>query len=121
MGAWPAYPPVQFWPGLYPFFLMEQVAHAQPVPTRMEGHGMEGRWAMANDEKDATNKDFPRPKVKVVATPKLDMQVKDQMKRKGKTPPGCVGTPYLFMGRHTQQGGKGVERARTSSYLSRGH
>ena len=32
------------------------------------------------------------------------------MKRKGKTPPGCVGAPYLFMGRHTQQGGKRVER-----------
>ena len=78
---------------------MEQVAHAQPVPTwGWKGMGwkvggqahLHFNKVMANDEKDATNKDFPRLKVKVVATPKLDEQVKDQMKRKGKTPPGCV-------------------------------
>ena len=41
---------------------------------------------LAEDEREAIKKDFPRPRAKAMATPKLDDQVKDQMKSKGKDP-----------------------------------
>ena len=42
--------------------------------------------SLTSDEKEAITKDFPRPNCKSLLTPKLDEQVKDQLKRKGKDP-----------------------------------
>ena len=42
--------------------------------------------SLTSDEKEAITKDFPRPNCKSLITPKLDEQVKDQLKRKGKDP-----------------------------------
>jgi len=40
----------------------------------------------SEDEKEAIMKDFPKPNCKVLSAPKLDDQVKDQLKKKGKDP-----------------------------------
>ena len=42
--------------------------------------------SLSEDEKSAIMKDFPKPNSKVLSAPKLDEQVKDQLKKKGKDP-----------------------------------
>lgn len=42
--------------------------------------------ALGDEEKEAIIKDFPKPNAKALMTPKLDEQVKDQLKKKGKSP-----------------------------------
>jgi len=42
--------------------------------------------SLSEDEKEAIMKDFPKPNCKVLSAPKLDDQVKDQLKKKGKDP-----------------------------------
>ena len=42
--------------------------------------------ALSEEEKEAIMKDFPKPSCKVLSAPKLDEDVKDQLKRKGKDP-----------------------------------
>ena len=41
---------------------------------------------LSEEEKSAIMKDFPKPSCKVLSAPKLDEQVKDQLKKKGKDP-----------------------------------
>ena len=43
-GGWPSYPPVPYWPSLYPPFPMGPAA-GQHVPTYGDGCGARGRWA----------------------------------------------------------------------------
>ena len=42
--------------------------------------------ALSEEERSAIMKDFPKPTCKVLSAPKLDEQVKDQLKKKGKDP-----------------------------------
>jgi hypothetical protein len=42
--------------------------------------------SLEEGEKEAIIKDFPKPSCKALQTPKLDEQVKEQLKRKGKDP-----------------------------------
>ena len=153
-GGWPSYPPVPYWPNLYPPFPMGPAA-GQHVPTYGDGRGARGRWAgmettldeneeesgpstrvsdgededaidllsesealqlvefdpkvkpadtwdppqtiikfldrhfnraLTEEERDAIMKDFPRPNVEAVATPKLGGEVKDQLRSKGRDP-----------------------------------
>ena len=42
--------------------------------------------ALSEEERSAIMKDFPKPVCKVLSAPKLDEQVKDQLKKKGKDP-----------------------------------
>ena len=42
--------------------------------------------ALSEEEKSAIMKDFLKPSCKVLSAPKLDEQVKDQLKKKGKDP-----------------------------------
>ena len=42
--------------------------------------------ALAEEEKEAILKDFPKPDAKALVTPKMDDQAKDQLKKKGRSP-----------------------------------
>ena len=43
-------------------------------------------WPLSDAEREAIMKDFPKPNCHVMSAPKLDEQVKDQLKGKGKDP-----------------------------------
>ena len=42
--------------------------------------------SLSEEEREAILKDFPKPDTKAVLTPKLDEQVKEQLKKRGKDP-----------------------------------
>ena len=54
-----------------------------PITSFLEKHF---NRSLSDVERDAIMKDFPKPNCHVMSAPKLDEQVKDQLKRKGKDP-----------------------------------
>lgn len=42
--------------------------------------------SLTDEEREAITKDFPKPSCKALSTPKLDEQVREQLKRRGKDP-----------------------------------
>lgn len=59
--------------------------------------------SLAPEERKAILKDFPKPSCSALEVPKLDDQIRDHLKGKGKDPhfgtsPGCGGHTHMLVG-----------------------